>query len=582
MPDLPNNHQTSENVSGSNPPGQVSGVDQSLEKGPASDGLGNDTAGGEASSSGTGAASQTVGGVRITPGEEKKPFSEPSAVGGPALSVDSDQAERSSPPLGSPAAAASDKGGAATLDGKNLSQSEEERLVTSSPPVEPQAFQADRRSPLSVLKKVLPLVLILAVVGVVVVVLSRFFIKEVPRLGIGKKDLVYWGLWRSEETMAVILEEWEKTHPDIKVNYEQHSVKDYRQRLQTAILKGEGPDIFRFHNSWTPMIRDDLEPIPASVMSSSTFEETFYPAAAISLQSGAGYLGIPLEIDTLALFYNQDFYNAAGVTPPRTWEEVRDLARRLTVRDQSGRIQRAGVAVGTAGNIWHWSDILGLMMYQNNVSMNDPTGSLAQDALTYYTLFYSTDKVWDDTLPESIYAFATGKTAMVFGYSWDVFEILNINPRLNFKIVPAPQLPGTDVAWASFWVEGVSSKSENKDLAWEFLQFLSSPEIMEKLYQEESKIRQFGEPYSRVDMADKLKDDPLVAPFISQAAKAKTWYLCSRTFDNGINDNIIKYYEDAVNTIGNQGNSLTAVETAALGVNQVLSRYGLVKKISTP
>jgi len=241
----------------------------------------------------------------------------------------------------------------------------------------------------------------------------------------------------------------------------------------------------------------------------------------------------------LALFYNQDIFTAAAVEPPQTWDELRQLASQLTLRDDEGRIQRAGVALGTTSNIWHWSDILGLMMLQNGADLANPLGALAEDALSFYTIFSKTDRVWDETLPSSLMAFATGKTAMFFGYSWDVFEIKNANPNLDFRITTAPQLPGTDIAWASFWVEGVSKKSQNKAAAWEFLKFLSSKETMQELYQAESRVRLFGEPYSRTEMASTLQADPMVAPFINQAPKAETWYLCSRTFDNGINDKMI-------------------------------------------
>ncbi|MFQ6002787.1 MAG: ABC transporter substrate-binding protein [Candidatus Zixiibacteriota bacterium] len=423
------------------------------------------------------------------------------------------------------------------------------------------------------IKKVLPPILIVLIALGLALAIVRFVL---PRLGKPEEiTLNYWGLWEPESIMGEVLADWEKEHPNIKISYTQHSPKEYRERLQSALAKEDGPDIFRFHNTWLPMLKNELEPVPATVMDATTFEQTFYPIAASSLRSGTNYLGIPLEIDTLALFYNQDIFTAAGASPPRTWDELRQLASQLTLRNENGRIQRAGVALGTTGNIWHWSDILGLMMLQNGADLTNPTGSLAEDALTFYTIFAKTDRVWDETLPVSILAFATGKTAMFFGFSWDVFEIKNINPNLNFKVVPVPQLPGTDIAWASFWVEGVNRRSKNKEAAWEFLKFLSSKEVMQKLYQAESKIRLFGEPYSRVEMASMLQADPMVAPFINQASKAQTWYLCSRTFDNGINERMIKYFEDAVNAVNAGETPEEALATAASGVAQVLSQYGL-------
>jgi len=55
-----------------------------------------------------------------------------------------------------------------------------------------------------------------------------------------------------------------------------------------------------------------------------------------------------------------------------------------------------------------------------------------------------------------------------------------------------------------------------------------------------------------MDMAGLLSTNNLIIPFITQASQAKTWYLCSRTYDNGINDRMIKYFEDAVNGINSE------------------------------
>jgi len=193
--------------------------------------------------------------------------------------------------------------------------------------------------------------------------------------------------------------------------------------------------------------------------------------------------------------------------------------------------------------------------------------------------------VWDDTQPPSTVAFATGKLAMYLGPSWRAFEIMQQNPSLKFKVVPVPQVtkisqnqPGT--TYATYWVEGVWAKSNNKKAAWDFLKFLSSKDSLTKLYTNASAQRQFGEPYPRTDMADLLKDQPILAPIISQAPNAESWYLDSRTFDGptGINSQINKYFEDAVNAVGSGTPASKALETVASGVSQILAQYGMIAK----
>lgn len=425
----------------------------------------------------------------------------------------------------------------------------------------------------SPLKKILPLLGGLIFVAILGLLVFKIILPKVQKPQ--EVTLNYWGLWETENIMSGVLADWQKIHPNIKINYSRQSPKEYRERLQSALARNEGPDIFRFHISWVPMLKNELAPVPPEVMTSSQLESSFYPVVKENLKVGTGFLGLPLEVDTLALFINNQIFKAAGKNPPASWDELRKLAMELTTKNSEGKIQTAGVALGTTNNVEHWSDILGLMMLQNGANLGNPSGQLAEDALTFYTIFNTTDRVWDETMPNSTLAFATGKVAMYLGFSWDVFEIKNLNSKLDFQVVSVPQLPGTDLSWASFWVEGVSKKSKNAVVAWEFMKFLSAPATMEKLYQAESQIRLFGEPYSRSEMASLLTNNQWVAPFVNQASKAKTWYLCSRTFDNGINDRMIKYFEDAVNAVNLGKTAKEALVTTSQGVSQLLSQYGV-------
>jgi multiple sugar transport system substrate-binding protein len=153
--------------------------------------------------------------------------------------------------------------------------------------------------------------------------------------------------------------------------------------------------------------------------------------------------------------------------------------------------------------------------------------------------------------------------------------VRQINPNLKFQVIPIPQLPGTNVTWASYWVEGVSSKSKHQAEAWEFLKYLTSKETMVALYTEVTKdpTRPFGEPYSRIDLAQTIINDPYVGAYVRQAQTAQSFFLASKTYDNGINDLMIKYLEDAVNSL-NKGVSVdAALQTAAQGFTQVLTNF---------
>jgi len=437
------------------------------------------------------------------------------------------------------------------------------------PPSEEEEEEIIRKPPLTLFV----LIGLVILVGLAVFLLKIFRKPQSPQ----EANLIYWGLWEEEAVMRPIIEAFEKEHPKVKISYQKQSPQDYRERVAAAIKKGEGPDIFRFHNTWLPMLKDYLAPLPKKVISKAEFEKTFYPIVSQDLKWQEQYYGLPLEIDGLALFYNEKILKAAGFSPPTNWEEFRHQALALTVKDESGQIITAGAALGTANNIDHFADILGLIMLQNGVDLKNSNSSEGVEALTFYRLFAEPPQnTWDEALDNSILAFAEGKVAMIFAPSWEVFTIKAINPDLTFQTAPVPQLPGVNTTWASYWVEGVSNKSKFQDQAWEFLKYLTTKETMTALYTEASKTRLFGEPYSRVDLASTLLNQPYLGPFIAQAPNAQSFYLCGRTFDNGLNDRMIKYFEDAVNSLSSGNSPQTALETVSQGIQQVLKDYGLV------
>ena len=395
--------------------------------------------------------------------------------------------------------------------------------------------------------------------------------------------LTYWGLWEPAPVMKEIFQEFQKQNPGVTIEYIQQSPKDYRERLQDAITKGTGPDVFRFHGSWVPMMSRELSAIPSSVLSEAEYNQQFYPVFGKTLKTTKGLVGIPHMYEGLGLYYNTEVFNVAKQTPPKTWPELTQVATNLTIRSK-GKIEQAGVALGTATNVDNFSDILALIILQNSGYPEDLSTKNSADAYEFYVNFAKSLKVWDETLPNSTYAFATGKVAMMIAPSWRAHEVLAINPNLKFAIAPVPQLKvERPVTFASFWAEGVSSSSKNSEMAWRLLKFMSSKEMLQKFYESAAKNtpRKFGELYPRPDMANLVATDPYVASYLSDAPTAQTWFMSSRTFDSGINDKIIKYVEDAITSIYTSGDLAGTLVTAQQGIQQVLQTYGVAPRSSS-
>lgn len=416
---------------------------------------------------------------------------------------------------------------------------------------------------------------------ILLILLTSIVLSACKSLSISKNEpvtLKYWGLWESASVENLVINDYKKDHPNVTIVYEKKSPQQYREALQAQIKQQNGPDIFMFHNTWVPMIQDQLAEVPSNIISQNDVKKDYYPIALKDLRnSNKKLVGLPTGIDGLGLYYNEDIFKAGGITnPPTTWQELAQDAIKLTVRGPDGNIRTAGVALGTASNVDHFSDILALMILQNGGDISNPTDQRSADALEYYTNFTKgQNRVWDETQPASTISFVGGNLAMYLAPSWRAAEIKQQNPTLNFKIAPVPQLDTNKITWASYWAIGVSSQSANQKAAFDFLKYLEEDNTLIKLYTESAKSpgRLFGQPYPKIGLAKSLITDPLVGAYISDAPYMQSFPMASRTYDNGLNDQIIKAYEDAVNANLAGTSAQSALKTTAGNVTKVVSKF---------
>ena len=106
------------------------------------------------------------------------------------------------------------------------------------------------------------------------------------------------------------------------------------------------------------------------------------------------------------------------------------------------------------------------------------------------------------------------------------------------------------------------------------MKFLAREKTQEKLYQEASKTRLFGEPYSNKNLADKLKDTPYFI-FVDQAKTAISSPFSDGTFDNGPNDKINNYLKDSINAILSGTSEESAADALIQGYLKAMAEYGL-------
>ena len=140
------------------------------------------------------------------------------------------------------------------------------------------------------------------------------------------------------------MEEYEKLNPDVKFETQVIGWEDYWTRLMSGVAGGDVPDIAQFHNSQTQAFLNHLEPFPADLFDYDRYKEDFINFEAAYLFDGTFHF-YPVGIMSGLIFYNTDYWAEAGLTEadiPTTWDEFREIAKKLTKYDSAGDIQVAG------------------------------------------------------------------------------------------------------------------------------------------------------------------------------------------------------------------------------------------------
>lgn len=414
------------------------------------------------------------------------------------------------------------------------------------------------------------IILILGILGVLPIFKkSGGFSSEQVKLEI-------WGVFDNEEVFKPVIKAFIKEHKNFEIKYIKKPYQTYEKELIDALASGRGPDIFMVHNTWLLKHGDKLSPAPQGLFSIKDYRNEFVDVVSYDFIYNNYIYAVPLYVDTLALFWNKDIFNSFGLPePPKTWEDLVSIVPQLIRKDEMGNIVRAAVALGAAKNISRSTDILALLMMQNGTKMVDLERKEAvfdkaveidgkyfyagEDALRFYTDFSNSSKsiyTWNSNMHFSVDAFSENKVAMMFNYSYQINNLLEKAPNLNFGVAPMLQLKNSkkSINYANYWGFAVSSQSKNSLESWQFLKFLSEKKTLYYY------LKDAYRPSPRRDLIKYQLDDPYLGVFARQALSAKSWY----QVDNVAIDNI---FADMIESV--VGGDLTYREAIEKAVSQI-------------
>ncbi len=372
----------------------------------------------------------------------------------------------------------------------------------------------------------------------------------------GKVTIKIWKPFVDSDKMGVLIQAYKKAHPNVTIEYTKKNIENYETDLINALAAGNGPDIFSINNTWLPEYLDKVTPAPDKLYTLKEYKDAFVDVVYADFVRDNKVYGTALWVDSLALYYNKDIMGTAGIaTPPTTWDQLAIDSRKIASQSEDGYFDRSGVAIGTYQNVNRAVDVVYLMMLQagavpwsndgrsprfaSNIQKDGKSFNPGITAVDFYTSFAnpnSENYTWNSDSDYSTDAFANGRAAFLYGYSYTRAQIDAKAPNLNYDVAPVPQydLSQPNVNFASYFGEVVSKASvdrKTRDAAWDFLKFATSSKVLDSYYAKDK------QPSSRRDLIELQTQDLEIGVFAHANLTAKSFYkVDEQKFDALIGD----------------------------------------------
>lgn len=289
--------------------------------------------------------------------------------------------------------------------------------------------------------------------------------------------------------MNQLIEMFEAENPNIKVVHNADiPYAEFRDKIAASVPAGVGPDVATLFYGWQSAWIDAgyLVPLPEDAFPPMAIEAEFSPMVQASFVDGTLYT-LPTAVRTLALFYNKELMEAAGLdpnSPPATLDELAEQAVQCTVRATNGDYEVEGFVTDLGAQDHHWfREVLvrqfGGQPYSDDgrtVLYNDDAGLKAWN----YLLAFKTElETGDNTLfTDSTNAFVSGKVCFHVDGSFRLGTLAKNAPDMNFGVAELPTHNGIQSTFGSYWTHGITKKAAADPARFaasvKFLQFITS------------------------------------------------------------------------------------------------------------
>lgn len=288
-----------------------------------------------------------------------------------------------------------------------------------------------------------------------------------------------WGASPEEqELLQQTLDEFMAKYPNIKVKYEVIA-EQYMDVIKTRLIGGQAGDVFYLDAIEAPALMElnVLEPLDDYVTEEFDLGDFEEPLLNAFKGTDGKFYGFPKDFSTLALFYNKKHFEEAGIaSPPKTWDELREISKMLTKDGRYG----LGVAPELARQMFMMKAFGGdAADADGNAVFASPEAIQGLQPVIDQHLIDKTS-----AQPSEVGAgwggemFGQGKVSMVIEGNWAIPYLDNTFQDLDYGTAELPTVNGKQGTMA-FTVAYVMNKdSKHKAEAWKLIEYLTGKEGM--------------------------------------------------------------------------------------------------------
>lgn len=282
-----------------------------------------------------------------------------------------------------------------------------------------------------------------------------------------------------------IIQNFEDENPNIIVQLEPVSGRDYYARLLTQLSAKAAPDIMQIGDDAVPSFVSKNAFVPLDdYLKNANFDARIYLPGLLDpgKVNGKQYL-LPKDYSPLAVYYNKKLFDAASVAYPQdgwTWDDLLATAQKLTIKDAAGNVTQWGIqlpAAWTTGFEYWVAAAGGSLISKDGKSFTGYMDSAeVARAVQFYADLYNKYQVAPPPADMNAFGggnseFANGKAAMMLFGRWPQSGFKE-NPNIDLGVVAPPKdkVRANVLFWGGF---GIATSAKDPATAFQYLNYIS-------------------------------------------------------------------------------------------------------------